>query len=81
MRLGLGDARRGRGGRRELLAAATADDGDVGVLVAPMVRGDRELIAGLVRDPQFGPTVMFGVGGMLAEAVADVVFRPVPLEA
>ena len=43
-----------------------------------MVRGNRELIAGLVRDPQFGPTVMLGVGGILAEAVADVVFRPAP---
>ena len=45
-----------------------------------MVRGNRELIAGLVRDPQFGATVMFGVGGVLAEAVADVVFRPAPLD-
>jgi acetyl-CoA synthetase (ADP-forming) len=44
-----------------------------------MVRGNRELIAGLVRDPQFGPAVMLGVGGILAEAVADVAFRLVPL--
>lgn len=64
----------------ELLAAATPDDGEVGVLVAPMVQGNRELIAGLVRDAQFGPTVMLGVGGVLAEAVADVVFRPAPLD-
>jgi acyl-CoA synthetase (NDP forming) len=33
------------------------------VLVAPMVQGNRELIAGIVRDPQFGATVMLGVGG------------------
>ena len=38
----------------ELLAAATPDDGEVTVLVAPMVSGHRELIAGLIRDPQFG---------------------------
>ena len=63
----------------ELLDAATADDGDVGVLVGPMVRGNRELIAGVVRDEQFGPCVMLGVGGILAEAVADVVFRVAPL--
>ncbi len=46
-----------------------------------MISGNRELIAGVVRDPQFGPTVMLGVGGILAEAVADVVFRPAPVDA
>ena len=51
------------------------------MLVAPMIAGNRELIAGVVRDPQFGPNVMLGVGGILAEAVADVVFRPVPISA
>ena len=45
-----------------------------------MIRGNRELIAGVLRDPQFGPTVMLGLGGILAEAVADVVFRPAPLD-
>jgi acyl-CoA synthetase (NDP forming) len=64
----------------ELLAAARPDDGAVSVLVAPMIAGNRELIAGVVRDPQFGPAVMLGVGGILAEAVADVVFRPAPLD-
>ncbi|HSL73573.1 MAG TPA: acetate--CoA ligase family protein [Ilumatobacteraceae bacterium] len=64
----------------ELLAASRPDDGAVSVLVAPMIAGNRELIAGVVRDPQFGPTVMLGVGGILAEAVADVVFRPAPLD-
>ena len=44
-----------------------------------MVAGNRELIAGLVRDPQLGLNVMCGVGGILAEAVGDVVFCPVPL--
>jgi acetyl-CoA synthetase (ADP-forming) len=63
-----------------LLAAARPEDGDVGILVAPMVSGNRELIAGLHRDPQFGMTVMLGVGGILAEAVKDVTFRLVPIE-
>jgi acetyl-CoA synthetase (ADP-forming) len=63
----------------ELLAAATPDDGDVRLLVAPMLRGQRELIAGLAEDPQFGTTVMVGVGGVLAEAVADVSLRLVPI--
>lgn len=64
----------------ELLGAARPEDGEVSLLVAPMVAGNREFIAGLLRDRQFGPTVMFGVGGVLAEAVADVVFRPAPLD-
>ncbi len=62
-----------------LLAAATPEDGEVHLLVAPMLRATRELIAGLHDDPQFGMTVMLGVGGILAEAVADVSFRLVPI--
>lgn len=80
VRLGLRDAEAVRGAAADLLAAATPDDGAVEVLVAPMVQGSRELIAGLALDPQFGMTVMLGVGGVLAEAVADVVFRLVPIE-
>jgi acetyltransferase len=80
VRLDLPDVDAVRRAATELLAAATPGDGDVAVLVAPMVRGNRELIAGVLRDPQFGPTVMLGVGGILAEAVADVVFRPAPLD-
>jgi acetyl-CoA synthetase (ADP-forming) len=64
----------------DLLAAARPDDGEVAVLVAPMVSGTRELIAGLSTDPQFGPTVMVGVGGVLAEAIADVSIRLVPID-
>lgn len=80
VRLGLTDADAVATAGRELLGAATGADGRVALLVAPMVRGNRELIAGMVRDPQFGPTVMFGVGGVLAEAIGDVVFRPAPLD-
>ena len=64
-----------------LLAASTPADGEVAVLVAPMLRGARELVAGVVRDPQFGPCVMIGLGGVLTEALADVAFVPVPLDA
>lgn len=80
VRLGLGDAGAVRRAATELLAAARPEDGEVGVLVAPMVAGNRELIAGLQRDPQFGMTVMLGVGGVLAEAIADVAFRLVPID-
>jgi acetyl-CoA synthetase (ADP-forming) len=79
VRLRLADAEAVRSAASELLAKATPEDGDVGVLVAPMVQGNRELIAGLHLDPQFGMTVMVGVGGILAEAVHDVAFRLVPL--
>jgi acetate---CoA ligase (ADP-forming) subunit beta len=80
LRLGLGSAEQVRDAGTELLAAATPDDGDVHLLVAPMLRATRELIAGLHHDPQFGMTVMLGVGGIVAEAVADVTFRLVPIE-
>ena len=80
VRLGVVDAAGARAAAAELLAAATPEDGEVAVLVAPMVRGNRELIAGLSHDPQFGMTVMVGLGGILAEAVADVAIRLVPIE-
>jgi acetate---CoA ligase (ADP-forming) subunit beta len=81
VRLGLADAAAVRTAAEELLAAARPEDGEVHVLVAPMLRGNRELIAGLHHDEQFGMTVMLGVGGILAEAVADVAFRLVPIDA
>jgi len=80
VRLNLGDAAMVRSAAAELLDAATVDDGPVQVLVAPMVKGTRELIAGLNDDPQFGMTVMLGVGGILAEAIADVSIRLVPID-
>ena len=81
VRLNLGDAAAVHASADALLAQARPEDGRVELLVAPMVRGNRELIAGLVRDPQFGPCVMVGVGGVLAEALGDVAFRLVPLAA
>jgi acyl-CoA synthetase (NDP forming) len=80
VRLRLADRAAVEAAATDLLAGARPEDGDVSVLVAPMIAGNRELIAGVVRDPQFGPTVMLGVGGVLAEAVADVVFRPAPVD-
>jgi acetate---CoA ligase (ADP-forming) subunit beta len=79
VRLGLGSAEQVAHAAAELLAAATPEDGEVHLLVAPMLRATRELIAGLHDDAQFGMTVMLGVGGILAEAVADVSFRLVPI--
>ena len=49
------------------------------VLVQQMVKGDRELMVGLTRDSQFGPCVMYGLGGIFTEILEDVAFRVAPL--
>ncbi len=49
------------------------------ILVQPQIRGSREFVAGLFRDPHFGPAILFGLGGILTEALSDVVFRLAPL--
>lgn len=50
-----------------------------GVLLQPMIKGGKEIIVGLKRDPQFGPLIMFGLGGVYVEVLKDVVFRLAPL--
>lgn len=54
-----------------------------GILVQHMasVDGGRETIAGIARDPGFGPLIMFGLGGVYVEALRDVVFRIAPIDA
>jgi acetyl-CoA synthetase (ADP-forming) len=63
---------------REILAGMEGFEG--GVLLQEMVKGRRELVMGLTRDPQFGPCVMFGLGGIFTEILRDVAFRRAPLE-
>jgi acetyl-CoA synthetase (ADP-forming) len=81
VKLGLRDAAAVAAAAHALLGAAVPEDGDVSLLVGEMVPGSRELIAGFVRDEEFGPCVMLGIGGVLAEAVGDVAFRLAPLDA
>ena len=81
VKLNLSSAEAVRRAAIELLAAARPADGAVSLLIAQQLRGSRELIAGVVRDAQFGPAVMLGIGGVIAEAIADVAFRLVPLTA
>ena len=80
VKLNLRDAAAVEAAATELLAAARPEDGEVGLLVGAMVSGARELIAGFVRDDEFGPCVMLGIGGIFAEALGDVAFRLAPLQ-
>ncbi len=57
-----------------------ANAGTVRVLVQEMIKGDRELVAGVTRDPQFGPCVMFGLGGIFTEILQDISFRVAPVD-
>ncbi|MDP2854024.1 MAG: acetate--CoA ligase family protein [Smithellaceae bacterium] len=51
-----------------------------GFLLQPMLEGKREFVAGLFFDAQFGPAIMFGLGGIFTEVIGDVVFRLAPLD-
>lgn len=51
-----------------------------GVIVQKMMLESTEIIIGATRDPQFGPTMMFGIGGILTEIIKDVSFGVAPLE-
>jgi acyl-CoA synthetase (NDP forming) len=67
--------------RRAAAQVASAGGADLeGILIQPMLSGRREFVAGLFHDAQFGPVVMFGLGGIFAEALDDVVFRIAPLD-
>ena len=50
-----------------------------GVLVQEMVSEGREIIIGMTRDPQFGPMLMFGLGGIYVEVLRDVTFQLAPI--
>ncbi len=77
VRLDIRNAGEAENAFREIMSLM-AEEG--AVLVQEMVQGRRELMAGLIRDPQFGPCVMFGLGGIFTEILKDVSFRVAPLE-
>ncbi len=82
LRLDIGDADQVRAAYTEIMSNSRAYDANArltGVLVQEMVIGGTEVIVGLNNDPQFGPTVMFGLGGIFVEIMKDVSLRVTPL--
>jgi acyl-CoA synthetase (NDP forming) len=80
--LGLSGEAAVRDGYRTVLADAQAAHPNAkidGVLVQAMARHGREIILGVTRDPDFGPMLMVGLGGIHVEVLKDVAFAPVPL--
>ncbi|MDG2285450.1 MAG: acetate--CoA ligase family protein, partial [Alphaproteobacteria bacterium] len=70
-----------REGHATLLERARAAKPDAridGVIVAEMIKGGVETVMGVVRDPVFGPVVMFGIGGVFVEVLKDITFRVAP---
>ncbi len=83
VKLHLGDVASVRAAFDAIMASARAAQPGAhsdGVLVAPMIKGGIECILGVQRDPVFGPVVMFGIGGILVEAIKDVSFRVAPID-
>lgn len=82
VRLNLADAGEVRTAFYSLLATVrqTCPGVDIReVMVAPFVTGGVEVIIGVIRDPQFGPVLMFGLGGVFVEVLKDVSFRVLPI--
>ncbi len=79
--LNLGDGQAVREGFAQVVANAakvSRPDKILGVLVAPMAPKGQECIIGMIRNPQFGAVLMFGLGGIFVEVLKDVAFRVIP---
>jgi acetyltransferase len=82
IKLNLKSAKEGRHAFEEIIANAckfATRDRVLGTLVSPMAADGQECIIGMIRDPQFGPVIMFGLGGIFVEVLKDVSFRVAPL--
>lgn len=63
----------------ESISKKVPDASIEGVQLQPMLTGGREVIIGMVRDPTFGPMIMFGLGGVYVEILKDVRFAIAPV--
>ncbi len=63
----------------ENVARSVPKDDIEGILITPMAPEGQECIVGMTRNPQFGPVIMFGLGGIFVEVLRDVTFRIAPL--
>jgi len=83
VRLGLESAADTKAAFEDIVAAVKEAQPDArieGVAVQKMAPTGTEVIVGMSKDPQFGPVMMFGLGGIFVEVLKDVAFRIVPLE-
>ena len=82
VRVNLGSAEELRANYRDLVEKLREKgllEGLEGVIVQEMVKSSRELVCGVATDPQYGPMVMFGLGGVFVEVMKDVAFNLAPL--
>ena len=82
VRVNIQSAEQLRAEYQDLIAKLTEKglvDGLEGVIIQEMVKGNREMVCGIATDPQYGPMMMFGLGGVFIEVMKDVTFRIAPL--
>jgi acyl-CoA synthetase (NDP forming) len=82
VKVGLADEAAVKAAWRAMMAAVAGSAAAArieGVLVAPSAPEGLECIVGVTRDPQFGPALMFGLGGVFVELLKDVSFRVLPV--
>ena len=82
VRVNIQSAEQLRAEYQDLIAKLTEKgllEGLEGVIIHEMVKGNREMVCGIATDPQYGPMMMFGLGGVFIEVMKDVTFRIAPL--
>ncbi len=80
--VGIKNLRHVRTGYRQIVKNVKKHNPDakiVGILVQEMAPSGTEVIVGSIKDPQFGPAIMFGLGGVFVEVLKDVTFRIAPI--